>query len=179
MLPADSQALAIRLPEIGGMTELVDACLQQVARHAQRAPERLQPAGRGEVVATQLAEAVRAPVVRFELRMADGPATVVDPLAILEIHRIQRPALPAPAGRAAAEPAKPREHSRVISAADILAEVEELRGVTMGEIARFDQRHPRVAPRELHRERDARRPGADDRDVDIDLRAMQETCIPV
>ena len=54
----------------------------------------------GQVVATQIAEAVRAPVVRFELRMADRPATVVDPLAILEIHRIQRPALPAPAGRA-------------------------------------------------------------------------------
>ena len=100
---------------------------------------------------------------------------------MLEIQRIQRPALPAPAGRAAAEPAKPRERSRVISAADILAEVEELRGVTMGEIARFDQRHPGVAARELHRERDACRPGADDRDVDvnIDLRAMQESCVPV
>ena len=56
------------------------------------------------------------------------------------------PALPAPAGRAAAEPAKPRERSRVISAADILAEVEELRRVTMGEIARFDQTAPAGIP---------------------------------
>src|SRR5215469_12450530 len=82
-----------------------------------------------ELVVTdgELAEPPRLAIVRGEIALRDGPATVRNPVAHLEVIIIQGPAPPTPSLRAAAECSDATAIEREVLAPDVAPPIEGLR----------------------------------------------------
>ena len=151
------------------LAELVHLVPNEVRVQDGRRRHLAQPGLRGVLERAELQLAVSAGVVGVELCTAEGPAAVVHPGACLEVERLERPAVPVPAVRGAAEEAPPRGLELGVRVAHDLAPVEVLGGVLQLETARFDHADVDRCVAQRSRERDARGAGSDDAEVCSDL----------
>ena len=162
---------------VGRRPKLAAECRREIGGPAVAVADRLHRAtlpsvtdepGPLEPPIVKMANGGSTAVERLEMVTAERPACVRHARARLEIDRIQRPALGGPTGGAAAEHAKPRLAGREALATDVSPMIEQLRGVPEGLAATGEHRDPRLVADKLPRQRDARRPSAQDAQIGLD-----------
>ena len=168
-------------PNVGRRPKLAAEGRREIGRPAVAVADRLHrpalPSVEGELrplepPIVQVADGGGTAIERLEMVTAERPACIGHARPRLEIDRVQRPALGGPSRGAAAEHAKARLAGGEALATDVPPVVQQLRGVPEGLAAAGEHRHPRLAAGKLPRQRDARRPSAQDAQVGLDGAAI-------
>ena len=162
------QFFAIRLAEANRWAELRDGIAHVAGRERQAAhvvaPDLALPVSGIEILRAELQQLMRARVVRRQFVEAERPAAVRDPVALLEVPRIERAAPAAPAIAAAAEIAAARAVRERIGKSGVLAAIEIAGFVVRPEATAFEHAGVDPRPRHFERKRNAGDTSADDAD---------------
>ena len=167
-IPRRRQFAAIAFAEMGGRTEMHEPDLHPAGdRVGQRLTGDALPVGLVvESWRRDLHEIAGPFVIRQQRLPAERPAAVRDPVALLEVDRVQRPAKTAPMVGAAAEKAQPMGDHRVRNAGTLTV-VQRLGRRLRLHAAGLDQAHPGRAVVEQACKADTGRTGTDDRDIGL------------
>jgi len=163
-------------PHVGGTAQLVAVGWSEACRGAQAIqpgqdagaveqrlrPQPCQPGSRLIIAGAELADVVRAPVVRFQLGRGQGPAAMRDPRARREVERLQEAGPPGPQRRRAAEGTHTIGVEGEVRQADRGRLGKGLCGVVGRQPAALDDADVDLTAGELARQRDAGGAGADD-----------------
>ncbi len=122
------------------------------------------PVGRVEILRAELQQFMGTRVVRRQFVETERPAAVRDPVALVEVPRIERAAPAAPAVAAAAEVAAARAVRERIGKPDVFAAIEVAGFVIRPEAPAFEHAGVDPGPRHLQRKRNAGHTSADDAD---------------
>ena len=163
------QFAAIAFAEMGGRTEMHEPDLHPAGdRVGQRLTGDALPVSLVVESRRRDLDEIAGPfVIRQQRLPAERPAAVRDPVALLEVDRVQRPAKAAPMIGAAAEKAQPMGDHRVRNT-HTLAVVKRLRPGFRLQAARLDQAHPGRGTVESTRQADTGGTAADDRDIGLE-----------